>query len=85
MEGLHVRARLGDHGRPVSDERGAVFASALARLRHLAAHPWMGHPRAAVSELAPLWWVARAYVVLTSLVLLLGGRLSLAYPVIPTW
>lgn len=41
--------------------------------------------RAAVSELAPLCWVARAYVVLTSLVLLLGGRLSLAYPVIPTW
>jgi hypothetical protein len=63
--------------------------SALVRLakavQRLDADPRVARAHSTVRELAPVWWIARAYVVIAAIALATGAPWSLEHPAFPTW
>jgi hypothetical protein len=74
-----LRAAAGLHGSPVSARR-ATLEQTIARF---ASHPRTAALRRIALELAPIWWVARAYAVVAGLAVLANGNWSTRYPAIP--
>ena len=88
--GLPPEVRLGPPERFASELRTAAGlpempATPAARpslLARLAAHPALPAARALARELAPVWWVARAFAVFTFAAQLFGDDWSIRYPVL---
>jgi hypothetical protein len=80
-----LRASAGLHPQPQRAEPPAPSLLALARglASRLAAHRGTVLARRRISELAAIWWLARAYVAVAALTLLVGGEWSAAHPAIP--
>jgi hypothetical protein len=55
------------------------------RIRELADDPRVARLRHLGGELAPVWWVARAYVAAVALALATGASFSTDHPAMPTW
>jgi uncharacterized membrane protein len=85
--GGNVVARLGPPEEFAAELRAAAGLHATQAqkpgyrelLRRLAADPRV----AQVRRLAPIWWVARAYVVVAAIALVVGASWSLTYPIVP--
>jgi len=86
--GGNVAARLGPPEEFAAELRAAAGLQATQaaerptwreRARRLAADPRVAELR----RLAPIWWVARAYVVVAAIALVVGTGWSLTYPVVP--
>jgi uncharacterized membrane protein len=69
---------------PAASEPAAV-AALLAWVRRLAADRRLGALRGTLAELAPIWWLARAYAAAGALALLsvFGAAWSARHPVVP--
>jgi hypothetical protein len=80
-----LRASAGLHPQPAAPPPPAPSLLALARglASRLAADPRLAGARRRGAELAPVWWVARAYVAVAALTLLAGGEWSAAHPALP--
>lgn len=89
-EGL-IAARLGppeDFAAELRAAAGLQTAGARPsrrreRLRRLAADPRLAAARRVLAELAPIWWVVRAYLAVVALTLVTGSRWSIAHPAFP--
>lgn len=86
-ESGNIAARLGPPEEFAAELRAAagLQATPAARLgyRELLRRV-AGDPRVAqLRRLAPIWWVARAYVVVAVIALLVGASWSLTYPILP--
>ena len=85
--GGNLAARLGPPDEFAAELRAAAGLQATPtarpgyreRLRRV-----VGDPRVAqLRRLAPIWWVARAYVAVAVIALLVGASWSLTYPIVP--
>jgi uncharacterized membrane protein len=53
------------------------------RLERIVSHPRVAAARRIALELAPLWWIARAYAVVVGIAVLAGSSWSTRYPAVP--
>jgi uncharacterized membrane protein len=53
------------------------------RIERIVSHPYLATSRRVALELAPVWWVARAYVVVAGIAVFAGSGWSTRYPAIP--
>jgi hypothetical protein len=74
-----LRAAAGLHESPVSARRVPLRLT----IERLAAHPHVAAARRVAVELAPVWWVARAYAVIAGIAVLANSNWSTRYPAIP--
>jgi hypothetical protein len=74
-----LRTAAGLHEAP-STQRSASLGEAIARI---AADPRVDAARRVARELAPVWWVGRAYAVVAGIALLAGTRWSTRFPAVP--
>jgi hypothetical protein len=79
-----IAARLGPAADFAADLRASAglppaprgSAAPRSRLRDLARHPAVGRTASVLRELAPVWWIARAYVAVAALASLTGHGAS---------
>jgi hypothetical protein len=58
----------------------------LARAyRSLDADPHFARARGVARDLAPIWWLTRAYILVAAIALLTNARWSTTHPALPTW
>ena len=75
-----LRTAAGLHPTPrVPRGEGAL----VRRVRELASHPGLVHARALARDLAPIWWVARGYLAVGALALVLKADWSTRLPIVP--
>jgi hypothetical protein len=55
----------------------------VRRIRELVSHPRLVQTRALARELAPIWWVARGYLAVGALALVLKAEWSTRLPIVP--
>jgi len=89
-DGEDLAVRLGPPGQFAAELRAAAGlrqpreeVGALESLRRLLAAPRTRAATRALSRLAPVWWVVRAYVAVGAIVLAAGGAWSLSHPGMP--
>ncbi|MFL5961540.1 MAG: HAAS signaling domain-containing protein [Gaiellaceae bacterium] len=75
-----LRAAAGLHESPT---RRAHVRTLRQTFERLAAHPRIAGARRIATELAPVWWVARAYAIVAGIAVLFGGSWSTRYPAVP--
>ena len=79
-----LRSAAGFHDAAVEPERTPRLRDAgVAALRRIGAHPGVAATRGIAYDLAPIWWLARAYVLVVSLVALGEDSFSPSYPFVP--
>jgi hypothetical protein len=82
-----LRAAAGFEAGPVQPSRGPGLLPRLAEwLRRLDGDERASAARRTLSELAPIWWLARAYIAAAGAVLVLGiGSWSATHPELPSF
>jgi hypothetical protein len=74
-----LRSAAGLHESPAARSHATIREA----VKRLAAHPRVAAVRRVATELAPVWWIARAYAVVVGIAVLAGGSWSTRYPAVP--